>query len=47
MHICHNLATTVLGGQISVRSLPGQGSRFELTMPRNAPARVKSAAAPT
>lgn len=37
MHICHNLATTVLGGQIAVRSLPGEGMRIELTLPRHAP----------
>lgn len=37
MHIAHNLVETVLGGSISLRSTPGQGSRFEIRLPRVAP----------
>lgn len=37
LHISHTLATTVLGGQITAHSQPGQGARFELRLPRVAP----------
>jgi len=37
MHIAHNLASTVLGGQISLHTAPGQGARFEIRLPRVAP----------
>jgi signal transduction histidine kinase len=38
LHIVFNAVTRVLGGQISLRSQPGQGSVFELRVPRAAPA---------
>ena len=38
LHIVFNAVTRVLGGQISLRSQPGQGSVFELRIPRVAPA---------
>jgi PAS domain S-box-containing protein len=38
LHIIFNAVTRVLGGQISLRSQPGQGSVFELRIPRVAPA---------
>ena len=38
LHIVFNAVTHVFGGQISLRSQPGQGSVFELRLPRVAPA---------
>lgn len=38
MHIAHNLVSTVLGGQISLHTAPEQGARFEISLPRVAPA---------
>lgn len=38
LHIVFNAVTHVLGGQISLCSQPGQGSVFELRLPRVAPA---------
>jgi signal transduction histidine kinase/tetratricopeptide (TPR) repeat protein len=38
LHICHNLATNVLGGQLQVRSTVGAGSCFELVFPLQAQA---------
>jgi PAS domain S-box-containing protein len=37
LSVSHRIVTKVLGGQISLRTHPGQGSRFELTLPRRAP----------
>ena len=37
LHIVFNAVTRVLGGQLSLRSQPGQGSVFELRMPCVAP----------
>jgi signal transduction histidine kinase len=38
LHICHNLATGVLGGQLQVQSTIGSGTCFELTFPLHAQA---------
>ncbi|MCZ8251183.1 MAG: PAS domain S-box protein [Hylemonella sp.] len=38
LHIVFNAVTHVLGGQVSLRSPPGQGTVFELRIPRVAPA---------
>jgi len=38
--VSHRIATRVLGGRLRAQSQPGQGSRFELTIPRVAPAVV-------
>ncbi|MBL8670359.1 MAG: PAS domain-containing protein, partial [Alphaproteobacteria bacterium] len=38
LHIVHNAVTRVLGGRIAVRSAPGAGADFVVTMPRVAPA---------
>lgn len=40
LHIVYNLVTGLLGGAISVQSIPGQGSVFELTLPLIAPSAV-------
>jgi len=37
LHIAHNAAVQILGGSLTVRSTPGQGSCFTLTLPRTAP----------
>lgn len=37
LSISHNIATAVLGGSLSVSSTPGQGARFVLRFPLNAP----------
>lgn len=33
LHIVHNLVTSVLGGSIAAQSEPGQGAKFQLTIP--------------
>lgn len=38
LHLAHHLTTELLGGSLAVSSAPGQGTRFTLTLPRNAPA---------
>ncbi|WP_448203415.1 sensor histidine kinase [Azospirillum sp. sgz302134] len=37
LHIVHNLTVGALKGAISVESLPGQGTRFVLTFPKDTP----------
>ncbi len=39
MHIVHSIVTNVLGGQIEVRSTPGQGTQMLMRLPRVAPLR--------
>ena len=41
MHIVHSIVTNVLGGQIEVRSTPGQGTQMLMRLPRVAPQRVE------
>jgi signal transduction histidine kinase len=47
MHIVHSIVTNVLGGQIEVRSAPGQGTQMLMRLPLNAPQRAGSEAAQT
>jgi signal transduction histidine kinase len=37
LSVSHRIVTKVLGGQIAIRSAPGQGASFELNLPRRAP----------
>lgn len=37
LSVSHRIVTKVLGGQLTVRSKPGEGSTFELTLPTTAP----------
>ncbi len=37
LSICYNLVRSTLGGQISIDSLPGQGTRFMIRLPLRAP----------
>lgn len=45
LHIVFNAVVRVLGGQVSLRSAPGQGSSFELRIPRVAPSTETAPAA--
>lgn len=40
LHIAYNLVTSTFGGRLTVHSQEGEGTRFELLIPRVAPARV-------
>ena len=40
MHIVHSIVTNVLGGQIEVRSSPGQGTQMLMRLPLLAPQRA-------
>jgi len=37
LHIAHNVVTQILGGSISVHSVPGEGTTFTLLIPQHAP----------
>jgi signal transduction histidine kinase len=37
LHISHNAVTTLLGGTLTVQSVPGEGACFELRLPAQAP----------
>lgn len=45
MHIVHSIVTNVLGGQIEVRSAPGQGTQMLMRLPLVAPQRAGAEAA--
>lgn len=47
LHICYTIISSLLGGQISVSSVAGQGTRFELMLPRVAPHAAAGAPGPT
>lgn len=38
LHLCYTIVRSMLGGEITVSSVPGQGAQFELLLPRIAPA---------
>ncbi len=40
LSISHRITTRVLGGQVTVHSVPGQGARFDLVLPVKAPSVV-------
>jgi signal transduction histidine kinase len=38
LHIVHNVVTNCLGGRVNLDSEPGEGTKFQLMLPRVAPA---------
>lgn len=46
LHIVHNIATSLFGGSIQVKSEQGEGAVFRLTMPLSAPVRNAAADLP-
>ena len=46
MHIVHSIVTNVLGGQIEVKSSPGQGTQMLMRLPLSAPVRDDPASKP-
>lgn len=47
MHIVHSIVINVLGGQIEVRSTPGQGTQMLMRLPLVAPQRTGGEASTT
>ncbi|MBY0467253.1 MAG: PAS domain S-box protein [Burkholderiales bacterium] len=45
LHICFNLVTGVLGGKLTVSTLPGNGTTFTLLLPRTAPCPAEDSSA--
>jgi signal transduction histidine kinase len=43
LHISHNAVTTLLGGTLTVQSVPGEGACFELRLPVQAPRALEQA----
>jgi signal transduction histidine kinase len=39
LHILHNIVTNGLGGRLKLDSSPGTGTKFQIILPRAAPAR--------
>jgi signal transduction histidine kinase len=38
LHILHNIVTNRLGGRLNLETLPGAGTKFQIILPRVAPA---------
>ncbi len=44
LHIVHNLAQAALGGDVELKTAPGEGTLFTITLPRQPPKRVVAVA---